>query len=78
MAKYKDLKTEDERVMFEIEWMAKDWNQISKKPRPNQICEIKGHWFTSKNRAIEKNIKYDEDEGWNDQVNNSFVIEGWR
>ncbi|MCQ2209695.1 MAG: hypothetical protein MJZ34_05335 [Paludibacteraceae bacterium] len=74
---FKDLNTEKEKNEFETLWNSSLWHNKNEKPMVGLACVLKGHWFTSGNRVIEGKFHYDEDEGWNDEVSNSFTIDGW-
>lgn len=68
----------EDHTDFESNWNSFDWIDYHIAPAPGQKCLIKGHWFTSNKRHIYGVFKYDADEGWNDEVNNSFMIDGWK
>ena len=72
---YKDLLSDKDREIFNIIWSSDVWN--TGKPSKAGPYTVKGHWLVSGNRSIEGGINYDGDEGWNDSVSNTFIVEGW-
>ena len=72
---YKDLLNDKDREIFNSIWSSNVWN--TGKPSNAGPYTVKGHWLVSGNRSIEGGINYDADEGWNDSVSNTFIVEGW-